>query len=294
MDFFQEKGKLEKDYPLSKLNTWKIGGRAEFVFWPQSSAELIQAVHYCRDREIPVFLIGLGSNILFPDRGLKGMVIVSRGLQGISWQEDMVRVEAGYSLRRLTAEAAARGLGGLEFACGIPGTVGGAIVMNAGAYGAEIGSLVRDVSILTPSGEEKTLPGQDISFGYRTSTLLDGNFWLLASTIKLEPGKDSKDLEANISALLAKRRQTQPLEFPNAGSVFRNPPGNSAGRLIEQAGWKGFRLGDAQVSEKHANFIVNRGKAKAEEIICLIGKIQEDIYQKYGVELQTEIRIIGG
>ncbi|HYH04953.1 MAG TPA: UDP-N-acetylmuramate dehydrogenase, partial [Bacillota bacterium] len=200
--------------------------------------------------------------------------------------------EAGTSLTRLSREAADRGLGGLEFACGIPGTVGAAIAINAGAHGGEIGKLVEKVTVLTPEGEQITLSGEEIRFAYRRSSLLEKKVLVLGSTIRLNPVKDITAMRNTIQTYLAKRRTSQPLEYPNAGSVFRNPAGYSAARLIEEAGWKGCRIGDAQVSEKHANFIVNRGNAKSEEIVRLITLIREDIRSKFGIELEPEIRII--
>ncbi len=296
MDLPQVKGKLEKDYPLKKLNTWRIGGLGELVFWPKDINELVNVVKWCKNqnKEKPLLLLGRGSNVLLPDEGFKGLVIVDTELRGITWQEDMVSCEAGYSLMCLAREAASRGLGGLEFACGIPGTVGAAIAINAGAHGEEIGKLVKDVKVLTPEGEISILPSEDISFEYRKSSLVEKGYFILESALRLDPGGESVVIRERMNDLLAKRRITQPLEYPNAGSVFRNPPGNSAGRLIEQAGWKGRRIGDAQVSEKHANFIVNRGNAKSEEILRLILEIKKDISAKFGIELETEISVITG
>jgi UDP-N-acetylmuramate dehydrogenase len=296
MDLPQVKGKLARDYPLKKLNTWRTGGLGELVFWPKDINELVKVVTWWKNQnnEKPLLLLGCGSNVLLPDEGFKGLIIVLTQLKKIFWEEDMVSCEAGHSLRRLTTEAASRGLGGLEFACGIPGTVGAAIAINAGAHGEEIGKLVKTVKVLTPEGEIRILPREDICFEYRRSSLLEKGYFVLESTIGLNPGEKSTVICKKMNDLLAKRRITQPLEYPNAGSVFRNPPGNSAGRLIEQAGWKGRSIGDAQVSEKHANFIVNRGNAKSEEILRLILEIQKDINIKFGIELETEIRVITG
>lgn len=292
MDLPQVKGRLERNYPLEKLNTWKIGGLGELVFWPENICELIEMVNWGKSKEMPVFLLGRGSNVLLPDQGLKGLIVVNTRLTQIFWEGELVTGEAGYSLMRLAREAADRGLGGLEFACGIPGTLGAAIAINAGAHGGEIGSVVQKVKVLTPKGDIVLLTREDLCFEYRMSNLKRDNCWVLESTMKLDSGREKAAIKGAMKDYLAKRRKTQPLEYPNAGSVFRNPAGDSAGRLIELAGWKGRSIGDAQVSEKHANFIVNRGKAKSEEVLRLISAIQEDIRSKFGVELETEIRVI--
>lgn len=288
------KGRLEKDYPLRKLNTWKIGGLAEIVFWPETTEALLEMVCWCREKNIPHLILGRGSNVLFPDQGLRGMVMVNTQLSNIAWQNDCVRVEAGYSLRRLAREAAAKGLSGLEFACGIPGTVGAAIAINAGAYGQQIGDLVETVRVLTSEGKDLLLNGRDIRFTYRNSLLLENNYVVVEGTLRLKTGVGQDAIEEMMKSRQANRRMTQPLKYSNAGSVFRNPPGDSAGRLIEQAGWKGRVIGDAQVSEKHANFIVNLGKARSGDVLKLIEGIQEDVRRKFGIELQTEICIIKG
>jgi UDP-N-acetylmuramate dehydrogenase len=294
MDLPQVKGKLEKNYPLKKLNTWKTGGWAELVFWPAATGELVEMVGWCQAQQIPALVLGCGSNVLLPDRGLQGLVMVNTGLNKVAWDEDGVKAEAGTSLMRLAREAAARGLQGLQFACGIPGTVGAAVAANAGAYGETIGKLVQKVRVLTPAGKIETLAGREIDFAYRRSSLQTKNYLVLASVLRLEPGGDSTAMQATIKALMAKRKMTQPLEYPNAGSVFRNPPGDSAGRLIEAAGWKGRKVGDAEVSAKHANFIVNKGNARSEDIFRLIQDIQADILLKYGITLETEVRVIPG
>ena len=291
MDWPLVKGRMERDYPLKNLCTFKIGGPGEVVFWPQGQEDLVQIIEWCRAYSKPFVLLGRGSNVLLPDEGLKGVIIVCTELKKISWQENKVRVEAGYPLMRLARESAKRGLQGLEFAAGIPGTVGGALAINAGAYGGEIGSVVEEVKVLTPEGKRITLSGDKITFGYRYSSLQ--TYYILEATLELQV-HDSSILLERIKEYNLKRRNTQPLEFPNVGSVFRNPPGDSAARLIEAAGWKGQRVGGAQVSEKHANFIVNRGNAKAAEVLKLIKNIQEDVLAKFGVELQTEIKLYKG
>lgn len=272
------------------MNTWRIGGLAETVCWPESEEELREIWLKCQEQGIPFRLFGRGSNVLFPDEGLPGVTVISTGLAQSVWDSERVTVGAGYSLARLSQEAADRGLTGLEFARGIPGTVGGAVVMNAGAHGGSIQDILEEVKILAPEGEVQRLAKEDIQFGYRECSLRDQAI-VLEGVFHLKPG-DPDVIQATMSENLARRKATQPLELPNAGSVFRNPPGGSAGRLIEEAGWKGKRLGGAQVSSKHANFIVNQGNATARDVLALIREIQKDVHHQFGVELKTEVRYI--
>ena len=284
------KGKVEKNYPLNRLNTWKIGGVAELVFWPEDVDELSQAFSLAKSEKMPIRLLGRGSNVLLPDEGLAGITVITTALNKIYWKEDLVRVESGYSLARLAQEAAKRGLTGLEFAGGIPGTVGGAIIMNAGAHGSDIQKVLLSVKVLTFEGEIKTLTKDEIEFGYRECSLRD-QAWVLEGTFKL--GKGNVETIKNVMVeYLKKRKNSQPLEFPNAGSVFRNPEGDSAGRLIEEAGWKGRNIGGAKVSDKHANFIINTGTATATDVLTLIQEIQRDVLEKYDVKLKTEVQCI--
>jgi len=245
------------------------------VYWPETTEALIACWHYARTENIPVRIIGLGSNILCPDEGLPGLTVVTTRLTKIFWEGRKVVVGAGYSLGRLALEAGQKGLSGLEFARGIPGTVGGAIVMNAGAHGEEIADRLVRVETLDENGQVRSWERGELQFGYRQSSLSQG-YWVLQA------------MKEN----LQRRKRTQPLEFPNAGSVFRNPPGDSAGRLIEQAGWKGKRVGGAEVSEKHANFIINRGNATAQDVLTLIEAIQADVLNKFGVRLEPEIKYL--
>lgn len=283
-------GRLEHDFPLRKLNTWRIGGLAEIVFWPQNEEELIKIWLQGREKDIPMRFFGRGSNILFPDEGLPGITIITTQLNETHWDEEEVKVGAGRPLAALAQEAAARGLTGLEFGAGIPGTVGGAIVMNAGAHGGSIADILEQVKIMTFSGEVKVLHKEDLDFGYRECSLRDQAL-ILEGVFRLRKG-ETESIKGKMSEYLAKRKASQPLEYPNAGSVFRNPTGDSAGRLIERAGWKGKKYGDAQVSEKHANFIINLGNATAFQVQSLIEDIQRDVQEKYGVVLRPEVCIV--
>ncbi|MEA4900056.1 UDP-N-acetylmuramate dehydrogenase [Desulfitobacterium sp.] len=281
------KGRIEQNISLKTLSTWKIGGTAEWVVWPNSVAELETLWRLAQESQIPIRLIGRGSNLLFPDEGLEGITVVSTALTEEIWGEYSLQAEAGCSIARLAQEAAERGFSGLEFARGIPGTLGGAIVMNAGAHGGEIQNVLHKVTVLTEDGKLATFNKEDLIFGYRECSLR-GKAWILAAELKFTPG-NKETIKAQMAENLAKRKSAQPLELPNAGSIFRNPPGDSAGRLIEQTGWKGKGIGGAQVSAKHANFIVNRGNATAADVLALIEAIQKDVFEKYGVKLQTEV-----
>ncbi|WP_205623363.1 UDP-N-acetylmuramate dehydrogenase [Desulfosporosinus sp. HMP52] len=283
-------GRVEKNYPLHKLSTWRIGGPAETVYWPETIEDLLNVWQRAQAAEIPVRLIGRGSNVLFPDEGLSGITLVSTSLRGINWGDHSVRVEAGYTLARLAQEAGELGWSGLEFARGIPGSIGGAIMMNAGAHGGEISSCVLSVSTLWADGSIKKLKRDEFEFAYRFCSLR-GHAWVLEAHLKFKAGEREQILQ-DMREYLTKRTANQPLELPNAGSVFRNPPGHSAGRLIEAAGWKGRSIGGAKVSEKHANFIVNTGLATSSDVLALIEAIKADIQLKYGIGLQTEVESI--
>lgn len=278
---------MEKNYPLDRLNTWKIGGPAEVVYWPQTLADMSTVWQRAQEAKVPVWLIGRGSNILIPDEGLPGITLVTTSLCGIEWGEYTVQVEAGYSLARLSQEAGERGWSGLEFARGIPGSVGGAVVMNAGAHGGEISSHIVSVTALWADGSLKRLDRAELEFAYRFCSLR-GNAWVVAMQLEFSPG-DREQILTLMKENLRNRTLKQPLEKPNAGSIFRNPPGDSAGRLIEAAGWKGKSIGGAQVSDKHANFIVNTGNAQAKDVLTLIESISRDVQTKFGIELHLEV-----
>lgn len=257
------------------------------MVWPKSVAEMEKLWRFSQQENIPIRLIGRGSNLLFPDEGLKGITVVTTSLTSEVWGECSLQAEMGCSVARLAQEAGEKGFSGLEFARGIPGTLGGAIVMNAGAHGGEIQNVLYKVMVLTEEGQIETLSKEELTFGYRECSLR-GKGWILAAELKFKPGK-IETIKAQMAENLAKRKAAQPLELPNAGSVFRNPPGDSAGKLIEQAGWKGKGIGGAQVASKHGNFIVNVGNATAADVLALIQAIQRDVFEKYGVELRTEV-----
>lgn len=278
---------MEKNYPLHKLTTWKIGGPAEAVYWPQTKDDLRTVWQRAQEAEVPIWLIGQGSNLLLPDEGLPGVTLVTTSLRAIEWGDYAVQVEAGYPLARLAQEAGERGFSGLEFARGIPGSVGGAVVMNAGAHGGAMAPHIMNITVLWADGTVKTVDKAELEFAYRYCSLR-GHAWVLKAELGFSPGDCDTILQV-MKENLTYRTLNQPLEKPSAGSIFRNPPGDSAGRLIEAAGWKGREKGGAQVSHKHANFIVNTGNAKAKDVLALIEEIQKDVHLKFGIALQTEI-----
>jgi len=280
-------GRVEKNYPLNQLTTWKIGGPAEAVYWPQTREHLSIVWQRAQKAKIPVWLIGQGSNLLLPDEGLPGVTLVTTALRSIEWGEYTVQVEAGYSLARLAQEAGERGFSGLEFARGIPGSVGGAVMMNAGAHGGTMAPHIMNVTALWADGTVKKVERAELEFAYRFCSLR-GHAWVLEAELMFSPGDRETSLHV-MKENLRSRALNQPLEKPSAGSVFKNPPGDSAGRLIEAAGWKGKSMGGAQVSSKHANFIVNTGKAKAQDVLALIEVIQRDVQSKFGISLVTEV-----
>jgi UDP-N-acetylmuramate dehydrogenase len=243
---------------------------------------------FAREKKLPWAVIGAGTNLLVLDRGFKGLVIkLAFGLNNLTLEKNRLRAGAGVLLPRLVMFTAAKGLGGIEFLAGIPGSVGGAVVMNAGAWGKEIGRFVEEVKVIDQRGEESVLRKKQLGFGYRRSRLQGGRLIITEITLKLKK-MPRKAIREMIKDYLAKRRDGQPLGIPNCGSVFKNPKGDFAGRLIEAAGLKGVRVGDAQVSSKHANFIVNLGEAKAKDVIKLITRIRGAVK----VKLEPEVRIL--
>ena len=287
-------GKVWLNEPLSKHTTLKVGGPADIMIQPFHKEGLIQTVKYLTSQHIPWIAIGRGSNLLVRDGGIRGAVIkLGKGLDALTIEEDKVTVGAGFSMIKLATIVAQHGLSGLEFAGGIPGTVGGAVYMNAGAHGSDISSVLENAQILFADGEIRVLDKEELNFSYRTSCLQGERKGIcLEACFKLKKGNRDEIL-AKMTANKNYRRQTQPLQQPCCGSVFRNPTPYSSGRLIEESGLKGFRVGDAQVSTKHANFIVNLGQAKARDVLTLIEHIQKTVYQNYGVHLQPEVEVIG-
>ncbi len=286
------RGQLLKDEPLARHTSWRVGGPADRLYVPADIDDLAAFLRTLASDE-PLHWVGLGSNLLVRDRGVRGTVILTSGaLSGLRLIEaERVRAEAGVPSAKVARFCMTHGLTGAEFLAGIPGTVGGALAMNAGAFGGEFWKLVEAVETIDRHGERRTRPKSDYTIAYR-SVKAPAVEWFVAAHLKLERGEYSR-ARTLIKSLLAKRGATQPTQLPNAGSVFKNPPGDHAARLIEAAGLKGDCIGGACVSELHANFIVNSGNASAGDIERLIEHVRTVVERRFGVRLETEVRIIG-
>lgn len=288
------KGNLIISEPMSRHTTWHIGGSADLFFIPWDRADLDKALKFANFTKLPISVIGGGSNLLVKDEGIRGLVINICGLKNAEIKGDEINAEGGVKLPYLAIQAAQKSLMGLEFAAGIPGTIGGAVVMNAGAHGDCMKNIVTRVIAIDYYGRLSYFNNSDLEFTYRSSKKLKANNYIVIETnLKLKFGSAS-DIKKKMEEYLAFRQAKQPWEYPNGGSVFRNPPGDSAGRLIEKVGLKGLQIGGAQISEKHANFIVNRGGATSFDVLALIEKVQEEVYEEYKIMLEPEIQILGG
>ena len=278
--------------PLSKHTSFRIGGPAEAMAFPKNREELAELLKksYLWDRK-PVIL-GAGTNVLAPDEGMKGLIICLKDcLDGMERVDGTsIRVMAGVTMARAAVFAASQGLSGLEFAHGIPGTIGGGVYMNAGAYGGELGSLCQEVELMDREGKTHVLNHEQMDFSYRHSCLEETDWIVVSALLSLEPGKE-ETIRARMKELQAKRLASQPLNYPSAGSAFKRPQGGYAAALIDQAGLKGFRVGDAAISEKHGGFAVNLGKATAEDMKTLLKEVSEKVEAQSGIHLEPEIRV---
>lgn len=283
----------EREVSMKNYTSFKVGGPAELFLSPEDAGQTAKLVRFCEKEEIPVFVLGKGSNLLVSDRGIKGAVIYTGKQCGISLvNENTVRAQSGASLAQLCTFALENSLSGLEFAYGIPGTVGGAVFMNAGAYGGEMKDVLLNSEYVSTDGTSGELDNEAMGLSYRHSAYENGNLVITAASVRLAPA-DRNEIKSTMNDILARRKEKQPLEYPSAGSTFKRPEGNFAGALIEQCGLKGVSVGGAQVSEKHAGFIINRGGATAADILSLIKHVQARVKAQTGVSLETEIRLIG-
>ncbi|MBU9725990.1 UDP-N-acetylmuramate dehydrogenase [Diplocloster modestus] len=278
---------------MKKHTTFRVGGPADYFITPHTIQEIQQTIRICNDCKIPYYILGNGSNLLVSDTGYRGAVIqVFQNLDQIRVQGTHIAAQAGVLLSRLAKRALEEGLGGLEFAAGIPGTVGGASVMNAGAYGGELKDVCTAVTMLTPQGELRVLTRDEMEFGYRTSAVAKEHGIVVESEFELTP-REAELIRGRMEKLQKARSEKQPLEYPSAGSTFKRPEGYFAGKLIMDAGLRGCRIGDAQVSEKHCGFVINRGSATASQIMQLIRHIQAEVKEQFGVTLETEVKTLG-
>ncbi len=291
------KGEILLNELLSKHTSFRIGGHADVWIYPKDISDIKNILTFCNSYNIPVTTIGGGTNVLISDKGIRGVVLnLEHGLCGIKTKRERITCGAGALLSKLLKQASKEELTGLEFAVGIPGTVGGAVGMNAGTKEIRnleyisIGDLVESVKVIDMNGNVSELRKDDLCFEYRKSNLSE--YIILEIKLKLKTGS-KKEINDRISRLLEHKKSTQVLDIPSAGCIFKNPDGHSAGKLIDEAGLKGLAIGDAQISEKHANFIVNNGNASAQDVLNLIKKIKLTVFEKTGVKLEEEIKIIG-
>lgn len=279
--------------PMKKHTTFQVGGEADCLLQIEKEEELAAVLHYLNQLEMPYLILGNGSNLLVSDRGYQGVVLKTKGsFSSISTEGNKITAQSGALLSQVAREACEQGLTGLEFAAGIPGTVGGAVVMNAGAYGGEMAQVVNHVDVMTKDGELLTMDNASMEFGYRKSVIKNHPFVVTGVEFVLEKG-NREEIKQTMERLAAARREKQPLEFPSAGSTFKRPEGYFAGKLIMEAGYRGYRVGGAQVSEKHCGFIVNRGNATAQDIWDLMQDVSEGVYEKFHVRLEPEVIRIG-
>ena len=284
----EDYGKVLTDISLKEYTTYKVGGNCKIMVFPRNVEKLVQLIRKLKRKKITYMVLGKGSNVLFSDREYNGVIIKLDHLDHIEWRDNKLIVGAGVSLMKVAMMAVRKGLTGLEFATGIPGSIGGAVYMNAGAYKRDMGYVVSSIKVLTPDLRVITMVNKELAFHYRTSFLkTHPGYICLEATIKLKPGK-KEEIEELVQERKKRRLETQPLEYPSAGSVFRNPDGLFAGKLIEDLGYKGLTKGGAMISSKHANFIVNYQDAKAKDVKDLIDFIQEEVREKYQIELKVE------
>ena len=279
--------------PMASHTTFRIGGPADYFVMPETAEELAEVLKLCKEEGVPYFILGNGSNLLVGDKGFRGVVIqLYKNFDGLQIEGATVTAKAGAMLIRVAKEAGKAGLTGLEFASGIPGTIGGAMVMNAGAYGGEMKDVVKAVTVLTKDGEIKTLTGEEMNFRYRGSVVEDEGYIVLEAVMELQHG-NLEDIQARIEELSVQRKTKQPIEYPSAGSTFKRPEGYFAGKLIQDSGLRGYRVGGAKVSEKHCGFVINAGGATAADVMQLMQDVSEKVKNQFGVTLEPEVKRIG-
>lgn len=283
---------IKKQEPLSKYTFTHTGGKADWLAFPENVEQVQQLVKFVKKNDMPLTVIGNASNLIVRDGGIAGLVLIVTGMNQIKVEGNNVVAQAGATYIKTTQVARDHSLTGLEFAAGIPGSIGGAVFMNAGAYGGETKFAVKSATIMLPTGEIQELTNEELDFGYRHSSVQDNHGIVLEATFELKPG-DKEEITAQMDELNARRAAKQPLELPSCGSVFKRPTGYFAGKLIHDVGLQGYTSGGAQVSKKHAGFIVNIDNGTATDYLNVIHHVQEVVKNKFGVSLETEVRIIG-
>ncbi len=299
MDLYEElcritgQGNVYTEEPMSGHTTFRVGGPADFFVTPEGEDQVRGAVSAFRNAGVPFYIVGNGSNLLVGDGGYRGGIIqIFKKMNRISVQGSVLHVQAGALLSKIAAKAQSRGLTGFEFASGIPGTLGGAVMMNAGAYGGEMKQVLTGAKVLRASGEIEEVPVEAMELGYRSSIFSKTGDIVLSADIKLKAG-DPEQIQKRMEELKERRTSKQPLEYPSAGSTFKRPEGYFAGKLIEDAGLRGFQVGGAQVSEKHCGFVINKDHATARDILSLMEQVADRVYGKSGVRLEPEVKRIG-
>lgn len=288
-----DKERVFVDEPMKKHTTFRVGGNADYFAMPKTIEEIQQVVEFCKNENLPYYIIGNGSNLLVGDKGYRGVIIqIYREMNEIVVEGECIRAQAGALLSKVGSVALEAGLAGFEFAAGIPGAVGGAVVMNAGAYGGEMKDILASATVLTDEGQILKLANEELELGYRTSIIAKKNYIVLEAEYQLQKG-DKAEIRAKMDELKTKRVTKQPLEYPSAGSTFKRPEGYFAGKLIEDAGLRGFQVGGAQVSEKHCGFVINKDGATAADIVELMRQVSEKVYQEFGVRLEPEVKRLG-
>ena len=278
--------------PMKRHTSFRAGGNAEWFCIPETAEELKAVLAACKKADMPWYVVGNGSNLLVSDEGFSGVIISTGKFDRLDVDGENVTAGAGVLLSKVAAAAWKSGLTGFEFAAGIPGSVGGAAVMNAGAYGSEMKNVLKNVTVLTAEGDVKKILSEELELGYRTSCIPKNGWLVLEAEYVLEKGEPDA-IKAVMDDLAARRRDKQPLEYPSAGSTFKRPEGYFAGKLIEDAGLKGFSVGGACVSEKHAGFVINKGGASASDIYSLCKKVERKVMETFGVSLEMEVKLLG-
>ena len=288
-----EETRIYKEEPMKKHTTFRVGGNADYFVVPKTEEEVKNVVSLCKSEEMPYFILGNGSNLLVGDKGYRGVIIqICKEMNQIEVQGTSLLVQAGALLSKVGSAALKVGLTGFEFASGIPGTMGGAVFMNAGAYGGEMKDILAEVTVLDERGEVRVLKKEELGLGYRTSAVAKKGYVVLSARVELQSG-DKKKIEARMQELKVQRTTKQPLEYPSAGSTFKRPEGYFAGKLISDSGLRGFQVGGAQVSEKHCGFVINKENATASDIVELMNQVIEKVQNEFGVTLEPEVRKLG-
>ncbi|NBI98615.1 UDP-N-acetylmuramate dehydrogenase [Lachnospiraceae bacterium] len=279
--------------PMSRHTTFRAGGPADFFVTPEKEGQVRKTLSLLKEAQVPRYIMGNGSNLLVGDRGYRGVILqICKKMNRIRIQDTVIQAQAGVLLSKIAAEAQAKGLTGFEFASGIPGSLGGAVMMNAGAYGGEMKQVLIQAQILNASGEIEDVLAEEMELGYRSSVFSRNGGVILSASIQLEPG-DPSAIQSRMEELKFLRTSKQPLEYPSAGSTFKRPEGYFAGKLIQDAGLRGFQVGGAQVSEKHCGFVINKDQASAMDIRSLMEQVSEKVYTRFGVRLEPEVKLIG-